>query len=51
MIPLLFSECDKSCKSTCSESGSKGCDDCKDGWNFSKEEGCVGKAVDKSGLF
>ncbi|KAK3608314.1 hypothetical protein CHS0354_030765 [Potamilus streckersoni] len=33
--------CHESCKSTCWEAGPKGCDECKNGWTHSEEEGCV----------
>ncbi|KAL4226739.1 Cysteine-rich with EGF-like domain protein 2 [Mactra antiquata] len=33
-------QCDKSCKSTCWEDGPKGCDECKNGWVMSEDDGC-----------
>ena len=34
-------KCHDSCKSTCWEAGSKGCDECKSGWELSETDGCV----------
>ncbi|XP_052779223.1 cysteine-rich with EGF-like domain protein 2 isoform X1 [Mya arenaria] len=32
--------CHTSCKTTCWEAGPKGCDECKNGWKMSEENGC-----------
>ena len=47
---LTVSACHRSCKSTCWEEGPKGCDECKEGWVQSEEEGCTGMATSNSAV-
>jgi hypothetical protein len=38
---IVCRPCHGSCKLTCSEAGPLGCDDCRDGWTLSDDNGCV----------